>query len=66
MAQILYLAHQQERQREEALMLEAVAGFGLAVAGFGLALVVGDAGASLTAFVSVAVQRVRRKGERID
>ncbi len=47
-------------------MLEAVAGFGLAVAGFGLALVAGDAGASLTAFVSAAVERVRRKGERID
>ncbi len=58
LAQILYSAHLQNREREEALMLEAVAGFGLA-------LVAGDAGAALAALVWAAVERVRRK-ERDD
>ncbi len=65
MAHILYLTHQHSREGEEASMLEAVAGFGLAVAGFGLALVAGDAGAALAAFASAAVERIRRK-ERDD
>ncbi len=58
-AHIVYSAHPQKREGEEALMLEVVAGLGLA-------LVVGDAGAALAAFAAAAVERVRRKGERID
>ncbi len=48
----VYSEHLQNREREEVLMHEVVACFGLA-------LVVGDAGAALAALVSAAAERMR-------
>ncbi len=51
----VYSEHLQNREQEEVLMHDVVAGFGLA-------LVVGDAGAALVALVSSAAERMG--GER--